>query len=129
MARKNVSSGDFVTVACKLPQGLHIVLPGIELKLHGSASPYALGGHGMTQVNAAQWAAVEDHFGKGGAFPARWLETQAVFAMNKPEDANDKAVEREKVRVGFEPIDPKDPSNGLPGAMHIQHEGAADQGV
>lgn len=130
MARKNSSSGDFVTVACKLPQGLHIKLPEskIDIKLHGSASPYALGGHGMTQVNAAHWAAVEEHFKADGPCPARWLATQAVFSVNKPEDANDKAVERKDVRVGFEPIDPRDPNNGLPGNMRIQAEGESDLG-
>lgn len=126
MARKNVASSDFVTIACKLPQGLHIKLPEhkIDIKLHGSASPYALGGHGMTQgVNAAQWAVVEEVFKE-----ARWLTSEAVFSMNKPQDASDKAVERKDVRVGFEPINPNDPNNGLPGNMRIQAEGGADLG-
>lgn len=126
MARKNVASTDTVTVACKLPNGLHITLPeqGISIKLHGSASPFAIGGHGMTQgVNAADWAVVEEVHKD-----ARWLKNEAVFAMNKPQDASDKAVERQAVRVGFEGIDPKDPSNGLPGSMRIQVDGEGDYG-
>ena len=80
MARKSVSSGDTLTIACKLPQGLHIKIPeqGIDIR----------------------------------------LET----------DASDKAVERKDVRVGFEPIDPKDPSNGLPQHMRIQADGGEDFG-
>ena len=108
MARKNISSSDTVTVACKLPQGLRICIPelNIDIKLHGSMSPYAVGEHGITQgVNAAQWAAVEAHSMHGSA---RWLTSEAVFALNKPQDVSDKATERKDVRAGFEPIDPDD---------------------
>jgi len=125
MARKNVASGDFVTVACKLPQGLHLhhEAHALDIKLHGSASPYALGGHGMTQVNAAQWAKIEAVYKD-----AKWLKSEAVFAMNKPEDASDKATEMQEVRRGFEPIDPRDPNAGLPASMRIQAEGGDDKG-
>jgi len=127
MARKNVASTDVVTVACKLPSGLHIMIPehGISIKLHGAGSPFAIGGHGMTQgVNAAQWAIVEEV-----CKDKKWLTSEAVFAMNKPQDASDKAVDRVNVRVGFEGIDPKDPNNGLPRSMRIQADGEADNGV
>ena len=125
MARKNVSSGEFVTVACKLPQGLHLHHEehGLDVKLHGSASPYALGGHGMTQVKADQWAKIEAVYKD-----ARWLKSEAVFSMNKPEDANDKAAEMQDVRRGFEPIDPRDPNAGLPASMRIQADGGEDKG-
>jgi len=129
MARKNVTAGEFVSVACKLPQGLHIHHEEhmLDIKLHGSASPYAVAGHGMTQVRADQWAKVEAVYGKDGA-DAKWLKTEAVFAMNKPEDASDKAVDLKDVRRGFEQIDPNDPGNGLPGSMRIQAEGGEDKG-
>lgn len=126
MARKNVASTDSVTVACKLPCGLHILIPehGIDIKLHGAASPYAIGGHGMTQgINAAQWAIVEEIHKE-----TKWLTSEAVFAMNKPQDASDKADERKDVRIGFEAINPKDPNNGLPRSMRIQAEGGPDLG-
>lgn len=126
MARKNVSTGDTVTVACKLPQGLHIKLPEykIDLKLHGAMSPFAIGGHGMTQgVNAATWAIIEEVFKE-----AKWLTSEAVFSMNKAQDASDKAVDQKDHRIGFEPIDPKDPNSGLPGNMRIQAEGGEDLG-
>lgn len=128
MARKSVSSGDTLTIACKLPQGLRIMIPeqNIDIKLHGAMSPYAIGGHGMTQgINAAEWAAVEAHPVHG---QSKWLKNEVVFAMNKPQDASDKAIDRQDVRAGFEPIDPKDPSNGLPGHMRIQADGGSDMG-
>lgn len=130
MARKNTSSGDTVTVACKLPQGLHIKLPehGIDLKLHGAHSPYAIGGHGMTRgVNAAQWATVEAVFGETG-MNAMWLKNESVFSMNKEQDASDKATDQKDNRVGFEQIDPRNPNNGLPIGIRIQAEGGDDLG-
>lgn len=125
MARKSQSSGDFVSVACKLPQGLHIKheAEGIDVKLHGCASAFAVAGHGMTQVNAAQWAKIETVFAG-----AKWLKSEAVFAMNKPEDASDKAADLKDERRGFEQIDPKDPNAGLPASMRIQQDGAEDKG-
>jgi hypothetical protein len=126
MARKNVASTDTVTVACKLPSGLHIIIPehNISIKLHGAASPFAIGGHGMTQgINAAQWAIVEDVHKQ-----TKWLTSQAVFAMNKPEDASDKAVDQKDNRIGFEGIDPNDPNSGLPRSMRIQADGGPDLG-
>lgn len=126
MARKNVASTDTVTVACKLPTGLHIIIPEhqIELKLHGAASPFAIGGHGMTQgVPADVWEKIEQVNAK-----KKWLTSGAVFAMNKPQDASDRAVEQQKLRTGFEPIDPRDPNAGLPASMRIQAEGEADNG-
>lgn len=125
MARKNVSSSDVVTVACKLPSGLRIIIPehNIDLTLHGSGSPFAIGGHGMTQgIPADKWALIEEVHKD-----TKWLTSEAVFAMNKPQDASDKAVDRKDVRIGFEGIDPKDPNNGLPRSMRIQVDGDADE--
>lgn len=126
MATKKQSASDFVSVACKLPQGLHIHSEEhmLNVKLHGSASPFAIGGHGMTQVNAAQWAKIEEIYKD-----AKWLKSEAVFAMNKQQDASDKAVDLKDERRGFEPIDPRDPNAGLPASMrNIQVDGAEDLG-
>ena len=126
MARKNVASSDVVTVACKLPSGLHIISHEhkIDIKLHGAGSPFAIGGHGMTQgIPADKWALVEEVFKD-----AKWLTSEAVFAMNKPQDASDKAVDRVNERIGFEGIDPKDPNNGLPRSMRIQEIDGPDLG-
>lgn len=126
MARKNVASSGVVTVACKLPSGLRIVIPehNVDIQLHGAASPFAIGGHGMTQgVPADKWAIIEEIHKK-----TKWLTSEAVFAMSKPQDASDKAVDRVNERVGFEGIDPRDPNSGLPKSMRIQTDGEADLG-
>ncbi len=103
---------DTLTVACKLPQGLHIKVPGtkIDIKLHGSTGPFAVAGHGMTRgVSKAEWDKVKEVFAE-----QLWLKDEFVFAMKSPESATDKAEDREEVRAGFEPVDPKNP-NAMPG--------------
>jgi hypothetical protein len=108
MATKRPSGSDQVTIACKLPQGLHIKLPstGKMIKLHGSATPYAVAGHGMTSgITGAQWDEIE------ATYPdALWHKSGAVFVSKRKEDASAQAVERKAENVGFNPIDPKDPS-------------------
>lgn len=131
MARKptetlSSASTDFVTVACKLPQGLHIHYPasGINVKLNGAHSAYQIGGHGLTQnVPAAVWARIEEIFAE-----AKWLTNESVFAMNKPKDANAKAKEQHDNVAGFERIDPNDPNSKLK-ALKLQDEGAPDLGM
>jgi len=101
MARKR--SADMLTIACKLPQGLSIPMPeGPPLVLNGALSPFALMGHGMTDVKAAAWALVEDKYAD-----AVWLKNEVVFAMGDKESAVDKAEDRQAVKAGFEPVDPK----------------------
>lgn len=101
MARKR--SADTLTIACKLPQGLSIPMPeGPNLVLNGTHSPFALMGHGMTDVKAATWAIVEEKYAE-----ASWLKNEVVFAMGDKESAVDKAEDRQKVNAGFEPVDPK----------------------
>lgn len=106
-SRKAAAGTDHITVACKLPQGLHIHLPDRrQIKLHGSASPYAIAGHGMTRgIKASDWAEVEALY-----VDAAWLRSEAVFAMRQEEDASAKATERKEENVGFNPIDPRNPS-------------------
>lgn len=100
MARKRP---DMLTIACKMPQGLHIPLPdGTHLKLHGTHSPFALMGHGMTDVKADVWAIVEERYAESA-----WLKNEVVFAMGDKESAADKAEDRQEVKAGFEPVDPK----------------------
>lgn len=122
MAREPKRSASVVTVACKLPQGLHIHLKdgdGIVqkvIKLHGSASPYAIGGYGLTQgVPAADWTAVQEQHAD-----ALWLKNEFVFANNDADSVADQVEERKDVLGGFEPIDPA----SLPG--NIQRDGADD---
>ena len=114
----------FVTVACKLPQGLIIPLPtGGQIKLHGRASPFAIADHGMTQVSSGDWDTVL------ATYPnAAWLKSEAVFALKDPESAADKAAERRNEDAGFDPIDPNNPNNGLGIGAKIQKEGGEDLG-
>ena len=103
-ARKTAST---YTLACKLPQGLTIPLPGGRtIKLHGSASPFAIANHGMTQgIAEDDWTAIQTIYaGK------LWLVNEAVFAMPRAEDASAKAIELKDADRGFEPIDPRNPA-------------------
>lgn len=120
-----VAAAGFVTVACRLPQGLIIELPdGSELKLHGTASAFAVAGHGMTQVKEDVWAFVQTMHAD-----AKWLTSGAVFAMENPGEAAAKAKERKDVDAGFDPIDPSDPNAGLPSSVKIQKDGEDDPGM
>lgn len=120
---KAASPSDTLTIACRLPQGLHIQLQQhkLNLKLHGEHSPYAVGGFGLTRnVPAAQWAIIEEVFAE-----ALWLKNGFVFAMTSPESAADKATDQKDVNAGFNPIDPEKPS-ATRGAGNIVPEGTPD---
>ena len=108
MARKP-RSADMLTIACKLPQGLSIPMPeGPNLVLNGLHSPFALAGHGMTDVKAAAWAIVEERYAD-----AFWLKNEMVFAMGDRDSAVDKAEDRQEEKAGFEPVDPKNLPKGI----------------
>ena len=100
---KKASGTDMVVVACKLPQGLEIPVPNSKerVKLHGSQSPFAVAEHGMTDVKADIWAAIEEFYAEFA-----WLKNETVFAMRDKSSVVDKAEEREDEKAGFEPIDP-----------------------
>lgn len=110
-------SAKYVTVACKLPQGLHIRLEdGQVVKLNGSASPYAIGGYGLTQnIPADTWAAIQAQHAE-----AKWLVNEFVFANGDAKSVDAQAAEMAGENAGFDPIDP----NKLPDA--IQPDGAND---
>ncbi len=106
---KSSKNADMITVACVLPQGLTIPLPdGTELKLNGAHSPFAIAGHGMTDVKAGVWAIVEAEYA-----PAKWLQNELMFAMGDKDSAVDKAEERQAEKTGFEAVDPKKMPAGL----------------
>lgn len=125
---KKRAGNDFVTVACKLPQGLIIVIPPMgeqreqRVKLNGRYSAFAIADHGMTQVKADTWAAIQMLHAD-----ALWLKNEHVFAVSDAQSASDKAEERADVDAGFNKIDPKNP-NAVKGAGNIQIEGAPDLG-
>lgn len=109
MARSSNKSADMVTVACVMPQGLIIPLPdGTELKLNGMHSAFAIAGHGMTDVKASVWAAVEEKYRD-----AAWLKNELVFAMGDKDSAVDKAEDRQGEKTGFDPVDPKKMPAGI----------------
>jgi hypothetical protein len=109
MATKSKSNG-FVTVACKLPQGLIISVPDtdIKVKLHGTHSPYAVAGHGLTEVRSDVWEAIETYYKEHSG--AKWLGT-SVFVSSRREDAVDEATEKADENYGFDPIDPAAPGS------------------
>lgn len=124
-AKKSTRAADFVTVACKLPQGLKVKIDekNIEVHLHGSNSPYAVAGHGLTDVKKDVWDAITEHFAEHKG--AKWLHNGTVFAHAQKESASDEAEDRAKVDAGFDQINPNDPSS-----VHraVQIDGARDPG-
>jgi hypothetical protein len=118
----------FVTVACKLPQGLHIVIPDqkIDVRLHGTHSPYAVAGFGLTEVKADVWAAIEAFYSTHAG--ARWLHNGTVFAQVKHESAAAAAKENVKHDAGFEAVDPNNPNKAANASAMIQVEGSRDPG-
>lgn len=107
MARNKTA--EMLTIACKLPQGLRIKLEDdTEIKLHGMHSPFAMAGHGMTDVKASTWAAVEKQYAE-----APWLVNELVFAVGDRDSAVDKAEDNKDNKSGFEPVDPVKPAPGI----------------
>lgn len=121
MARPS-KSANFVKVACKMPQGLDIQIPGRRehVRLHGLNSRYVVAGYGMTDVDVSLWTQVESLYED-----AAWMVNGNVFAMPNAASARDKALdEHEDVKSGFERIDPKKPNEARVGVA-----GTAGAGV
>ena len=102
-------AADYVTVCCKIPNGIDVAVPGtsIKVKLHGSHSAYAVFGHGKTNVPRDQWEAIETYYATHPG--ALWLHNGIVFAEKDPDSAIDHARDRQEVAAGFEPLDPNKP--------------------
>jgi len=113
-----MASTDTVTVACKLPNGLHLDVNGFDrVTIKGNALPFGesavdyriVGGYALTPgVPRDLWDA--------------WLKDRTtmdiivkgiVFAQEKPADVVAEAKNGAKVITGLEPIDPDKPGNGL----------------
>jgi hypothetical protein len=109
-------AGETVTVACKLPSGLHLRVNGQTVTLRGCGHTFgnappgaASGGYALTpNVPLDFWEA--------------WLAINAdsdvvrkgvVFSASKTVDARARAVEQAAVRSGFEGVNPQAPGDGL----------------
>lgn len=115
-------SAEMVVVACRLPHGLIVPIPGGEnVVLNGLNSRGAHSGHGFTNLKRETWDTLTAIYGEKA-----WLRNQSVFAFSDAESATDAAEDRQEVNVGFNQIDPNKPNaagvsirveSAMPGAM------------
>ena len=99
---------NFVTVACKLPNGLQIKVDDKAVNLRGSNTHDAIGGYGFTLVDEAffkEWLSRHPTFTP----VARGL----IFAHPKGRPARDQAKEQAEIKNGLEPLDPSRPIRGV----------------
>jgi len=99
-----------VIVACKLPAGLVLDLPGVEKKfvLNGAHHEDAIAGHGMTEVDAGFWEKWCDVYKDFEP-----LKKELIFAQGGERSAVAKAKERKGEKSGLEGLDPDKPGKGL----------------
>lgn len=91
----------FVTVGCKLPNGLHIDVQGKRATLNGANSSRIVGGYGLTQVDKDFWDAwVKDYA------DSPLVKNHMVFAQGTESSAVSKAGEQADVKSGFERLVP-----------------------
>lgn len=98
-----------VTVACKLPNGVILDIPGApSVTLNGANHPEAIAGHGLTEVDAEFWAAWTK------LYPDfQPLKKELIFAQGGERSAISKAKERKGEKSGLEGLDPDKPGKGL----------------
>jgi hypothetical protein len=112
-------SSKMVVVACRLPHGLAVPLPGHDapVMLKGLNAPGSHSGHGFTNMKTETWEAIKTVYGD-----KLWLKNKSVFAFADADSATDAAVERQDFQAGFNGIDPKDPSASVRGMSGIKIE-------
>lgn len=106
-----------VTVACKLPHGLIIQIPGAApVRLNGANSSNVIGGHGLTEGVDKEffdkWASIYKDF--------KPLKLGLIFAQEKAASAQAQAKEQAANKTGFEGLDPQNPT---PGVVPENYEG------
>ncbi len=103
-----------VTVACRLPQGLHLdIVKHGELRqrvtLNGSNSAHAVAGYGITENVPKdffdRWLAAH------GELPA--VKNGLIFAHAQKVSTEAQATEQAGLKSGLEPLDPKKPGKDL----------------
>ena len=108
------TSSSTVTVACRIPQGLHLdIVKHGEVRqrvtLNGSNSAHAVAGYGITEH------VPKEFFGKWLAdhkdLPA--VRNGLIFAHAQKRSAEAKAAEQTGLKSGLEPLDPKKPGKDL----------------
>ena len=105
-----------IVVACKLPNGLHLDVPGKgRVTLKGVALPFGVapeapmpGGYTLTQVDEEFWQAwVKNHA------DSDIVQKKIVFASARSDHTRGMAAEQKEIKTGLEPTDPSKPGTGL----------------
>lgn len=99
-----------VTVACKLPNGLILDIPGAKepVLLRGANHPEAIAGHGLTDVPTEFWEAWTKLYAD-----FQPLKKEMIFAQGSERSAASKAKERKDEKSGLEGLDPEKPAAGI----------------
>lgn len=99
-----------VTVACKLPNGVIMDIPGAKepVVLNGANHPDAIAGHGLTEVDADFWEAWSKLYAD-----FQPLKKEMIFAQGSERSATSKAKERKDEKSGLEGLDPDKPAPGV----------------
>ncbi len=134
------TSGETVTVYCKLPHGIRYNLPSCEelrivgalgdersqLQVSGLAGRDSIAGFGVTKnVRAEAWEWVVEKYGKDAAH-----RNGLIFAHEKEKSGSAEAKEKADEKTGFEPIDPsKDPNNDKEANKQNLGGGSAPEGA
>lgn len=95
-----------VTIGCKLPHGLQLVVEDKSVNVFGQNSTEIIGGYGLTKVDqefAEKW------FKDNADHPA--VKNKLLYIEKSNDKARDKAKDQESVKSGTEALDPK--ANGV----------------
>ncbi|WP_046901578.1 hypothetical protein [Gluconobacter oxydans] len=101
-------TGNTVTVACKLPNGLVLKVGESKVILAGSNSSRVIGGYGLTAIPADLWA----EWQKAHA-DTPFIKKNIVFMQTTAAKAEAQAGEQSEVKTGFEGLDPDKPAAGI----------------
>lgn len=115
--------GATVTVACKLPHGLHIQIREIEktrdgeiskgigpvVTLNGANHDEAIAGHGFTPDVDKEF--FDKWLSQNKEQP--FVKNKLVFAQEKEGSAKAQAKDQKGNKTGFEGIDPQKPGDGI----------------
>ena len=97
----------FVTVGCKLPNGLHLDLKdksgdAVRVTLNGSNASRIFGGYGLTENVSAEF--MTRWLGKNAKHPA--VINKQIFVHDDAASAIVIAKEHRELETGLDPIDP-----------------------